>query len=374
MKTAYFDCFDGISGDMTLGALIDAGADEAALRAELAKLGLDFELVIGRSTRRGISGVSVEVRHHEHEHRHLPDIERIIGGSALSEGVKARALLIFRRLAEAEGRVHGVPAEHVHFHEVGAVDAIVDIVGVCICLELLGVERIASSPLPLGSGFVECAHGTIPIPAPATVELLSGVPVYAGGEGETVTPTGAAIIRCAEDFEMPQMTLSGVGYGAGARSLLRVMLGESKSLPEAVRVSMVETNIDDMNPELYPSVFEALFSAGALDVYATPISMKKGRPAVLLSAVCPPERADEVARTVLAQTSSFGVRVSAAERLCLPRERRIVTTSYGDVRVKIGPGKAAPEYEDCRAAAETHGVPVRLVYEEAAARAQFLKP
>ena len=382
MKTAYFDCFAGISGDMTLGALLDAGADETLFRQELGKLqGIEFDLRISKVIKNGIQAIDVDVITGEsHHHRRLKDVTEIINSSALSDTVKSRAVDIFRRLAEAEGHVHGTSSEEVHFHEVGAIDAIVDIVGACIGIELLGIEQIIASPLPMGHGFVKAAHGLIPLPAPATVELLKGVPVYSADiEGELVTPTGAAIVRTlATSFgDMPSMSVSSIGYGAGKTKFpfpnaLRIMIGESASgsnLPSH-KVSIVETNIDDMNPEFFDSVFERLFKAGALDVYLTPIQMKKNRPATLLSAICPTEKVDEVASIVLAETSSFGVRISHAERRCLDRKWETVSTEFGDIRIKIGlmngkPLTASPEYDDCKKAADTHGIPVRKVYEAA---------
>ncbi len=387
MRIAYFDCFAGISGDMTLGALLDAGVDEQAFRNEIAKLGdLGFELKVSKAAKRGIQATEVDVAIEEsHHHRKLNDIRRIIEASDLSETVKSRAIDVFIRLAEAEGKVHGHSPEEVHFHEVGAVDAIVDIVGACIGIDMLGVDRVYSSALPMGRGFVEAAHGRIPLPAPATVEILKGVPVYPSGtEGETVTPTGAAIIRTfADEFgEMPTMRVQSIGYGAGKResdmpNVLRVFIGEAEEadLP-AHQVSIVETNIDDMNPEFFELAMERLFTAGALDVYLTPIFMKKGRPATLLSAMCPIERTDEIARVVLRETTSFGVRISRATRRCLERRWATVSTRYGDIRIKVGAGPdgtetASPEYEDCRKAAEAHGAPVRTVYNEALARYQM---
>ena len=385
MKIAYFDCFAGVSGDMTLGALLDLGADETRFREELAKLPeIEFDLDIRKESRKGIQATDVHVLiNEEHHHRHIKDIERIIRGSKLSDATQKRALDVFQRLAEAEGKVHGTSPEEVHFHEVGAVDAIVDIVGSSILIELLGIEKIIASPLPMGHGFVEAAHGRIPLPAPATVEILKGIPVYdAKVEGELVTPTGAAILRALADSfgDMPAMTVSAVGYGAGKTefpfpNLLRVMIGEASGTSDqpAVKISLVETNIDDMNPEFYDTVFEKLFKAGALDVYLTPIQMKKNRPATLLSVVCAVDKTDDIARTILTETTSFGVRISTAERRCLDRKWETVSTNYGDIRIKVGslpdgPVTASPEYEDCRKAAEAHNVPVRSVYEEAVAK------
>jgi uncharacterized protein (TIGR00299 family) protein len=381
MKVAFFDCFAGISGDMTLGAILDAGADETLFRKELSKLGgIEFDLEIKKVVRRGIQATDVQVKiKHEHHHRHLSDITRIIEESALAESVKQKAASIFRALAEAEARVHGTTAESVHFHEVGAVDAIVDIVGACVGLHLLGVERVVVSPLPMGHGWVECQHGRIPLPAPATVEILKGIPVYSANvEGELVTPTGAAIVKTlAHSFgHMPQMRVQNTGYGAGNTefpfpNLLRVFVGETDSSVPFHKVSIVETNIDDMNPEFYNSAMQKLFLAGALDVFTTPICMKKNRPGALLTVICPEEKAGAVSEVVLRETTSFGVRVTSGERRCLDRRWVDAETEFGTVKVKIGSLRGedltiSPEYEDCKKAAEIAGVPVRRVYEEAA--------
>jgi uncharacterized protein (TIGR00299 family) protein len=367
---------------MTLGALLDAGADESRFREELGKLPqIEFELKISRVVKKGISATSVDVLFEEgHHHRRLNDISELIRSSDLSEITKTRAIGIFTNLAIAEGTVHGTSPEEVHFHEVGAVDAIVDIVGAAIGIELLGIEKVIASPLPMGYGFVHAAHGKIPLPAPATVELLKGAPVYSAGiEGETVTPTGASIIKAlASSFgEIPTMITESVGYGAGKSNfdlpnVLRVLVGETSAksvLPPPDRVTIVETNIDDMNPEHYEVVVRKLLTAGALDVYMTPIYMKKGRPATLLSVICANDRTDDIAGIVLSETTSFGVRITTAERRCLNRRWETISTRFGDIRVKIGsvgdqPVKATPEYEDCRCAAETHAVPIREVYEE----------
>ena len=386
MRIAYFDCFAGISGDMTLGALLDAGVDEAQFRRELGKIeGIEFDLRVSKVLKKCIQATNVQVlTRNERGHRKLKDVSDIINSSELSETVKARAVDAFRRLAEAEAAVHGSTPEEVMFHEVGAVDAIVDIAGTAVGTELLGIERIVCSPLPMGRGFVETAHGKIPLPAPATVELLKGVPVYSAGiEGELVTPTGAALVRTlASDFgEMPAMTVQAIGCGAGKAefpfpNVLRILVGEASAemaLPRTDRVSVVETNIDDMNPEFYDLIFDRLFKAGALDVYLTPVYMKKSRPATLLSAVCPIDRTEDIIHVMLAETTTFGVRISSAYRRCLERKWETVTTRFGEVRMKVGimggaQITASPEYEDCRKAAEVHGVPVRLVYDEAVAR------
>jgi uncharacterized protein (TIGR00299 family) protein len=388
MKIIYFDCFMGISGDMTLGALLDVGADQALFRERLSTLGLDgYRLEIGKKITGGIEATDVNVileehghTQHRHAHRHLPDILNIIANSGLSPRVRETSARIFKRLAEAEARVHGSKPEDVHFHEVGAVDAIVDIVGSTILLELSGWPKVVSSPMPTFHGYTKAAHGVIPLPAPATLEILRGVPWRKRDiEGELVTPTGAAFItEIAHEFSnLPGMTIEKIGYGAGksdfgTANALRVMLGESseeKSAPPSF-VSVVETNIDDMNPEFYASVMEKLFTAGALDVFMTPIMMKKSRPGTLLAALCAPEDARKMADILLAETSSFGVRISESERVCLERRRKEVDTEFGKIGIKIGEKSgmtitASPEYEDCRRAAAEHGVPVKLVYETA---------
>ena len=386
MKIAYFDCFAGISGDMTLGALIGAGADAEGLRKGLANLGVaGFALEVGRRMRGPIEATDVRVcldDHHHPHHRRLGDILAIIGDAELSPRVKETAGGIFRRLAAAEGKVHGHSPEEVHFHEVGAVDAIVDIVGTALCLEMLGWPQIVASPLPTFHGYARGAHGTFPLPAPATAELLIGVPWRdLDIEGELVTPTGAAIIReIASGFgPLPAMRIERIGYGAGKSDFgipnaLRVLIGEQiAAQAQAESVAVLETNIDDLNPQFYETALERLFAAGALDVFLTPIQMKKNRPGTLLSVLCAPDRVQELARIVLAETSTFGVRTSHWERICLERRWEEVMTEFGTIRIKIGQmdGRAltaSPEYEDCKKAAAGHGVPVRQVYEAAAAR------
>lgn len=383
MKIAYFDCFAGISGDMTLGALIGAGADPARLREGLAGLGIGgYRIEIGSSIKGPIEATDVHVVIDEsplHHHRRLKVIREMIRGANLSDRVKQTAEQIFTRLAEAEGRVHGRAPEEVHFHEVGAVDAIVDIVGAAICLETLGWPKIIASPMPTFHGYAKGSHGTFPLPAPATAEILRGVPWrQLGIEGELVTPTGAAIIaEIASGFgEMPAMTVERIGYGAGKRdfgipNVLRVMVGEeSAPLPALQNVTVIETNIDDLNPQFYETAMERLFAAGALDVFMTPIQMKKNRPATLLSVICEPALAEPLAAVLLAETSTLGVRMSRWERVCLDRRWQEVVTEFGTIRIKIGERDgntvtASPEYEDCRRAATEHGVAVRQVYENA---------
>lgn len=382
-RIAYFDCFAGISGDMTLGALIGAGADPKDLIEALASLGVPgYRIEVGRRMAGPIAAtaVSVHLDHHSHHHRRLGDITALIEAAALPERVKRTAVGVFGRLAEAEASVHGSSPEEVHFHEVGALDAIVDIVGAAIGLELLGWPRVVASPLPTFQGWAKGSHGTFPLPAPATAELLKGVPWRPLGiEGELVTPTGAAILtEIATAFgPLPAMTVERIGYGAGTGDFgipnaLRVMIGrevEPGPAP-AEAVAVIETNIDDMNPQFYQAVQERLFAAGALDVFLTPIQMKKNRPGTLLSVIGAPEGAEALAAIVIEETPTFGVRISRWERRCLARRWEEVATPYGPVRIKIGerqgqPVTAAPEYEDCRKAAGEQGVPVRRVYEAA---------
>ncbi|HOM70740.1 MAG TPA: nickel pincer cofactor biosynthesis protein LarC [Armatimonadota bacterium] len=385
MKIAYFDCFAGISGDMTLGALIDAGADVEKLQDALSGLHLHGYKIEVKSVEKShimATDVNVEVDdHHHHHHRGLTHIREIIQQSGLSGWVKDTAIRIFTRLAEAEAKVHGSTPDEVHFHEVGAVDAIVDIVGTAICLELLDRPKVVASPLPTFHGFATGAHGTFPLPAPATVELLQGVPLRRFDvEGELVTPTGAAIITTiASEFgSMPSMSINKVGHGSGKKerefpNLLRVILGEGVGdYPSSGRIVVIETNIDDFNPQFYDSVMERLFSAGALDVYLSPIQMKKNRPGTLLSVLCPFDKAHEFSEIVLKETSTLGVRITEWDRICLDRRWQEVETDYGRIRIKIGElgGKiinASPEYEDCKKAADAHNVPVKLVYDAAVA-------
>ena len=374
MRTAYFDCFSGVSGDMALGALIDAGLDFPAWKAELAKLGVTGYAVTKKSVRDGAlkgTSVTVDVRD-DQPGRGYSDIKRLIADSELSSTVREKATKVFRRLAEAESRAHGVPVAKVHFHEVGAVDSIVDIVGTCLALKMLGVEKVVSSALNLGSGAVHFSHGTYPVPAPATAELIKGFPVYASDSGfEMTTPTGAALLTTlASSFgPMPQMTVGAIGHGfgkkkgAGRVNALRVFIGDTPAVGEEDEAVVIETNIDDMDPRLYEPVMERLFGAGALDVWLTPIIMKKSRPAVKLSVLCEAGVVDGISMIILKETTTFGVRVSNVRRQKLAREFREVKTPYGSARVKLGlfEGniiKAVPEYEDAKALADKAGKPV----------------
>lgn len=406
MKTLYFDAFAGASGDMTLGALVAAGVDERQLIERLRALdasgAANWQLRFERVNRSGISATRAIVETgHEHRHRHLKDILKIIGESQLSDGVKERAASIFTRLAEAEARVHNEPIERIHFHEVGALDAIVDVVGACIGFELLGIKRFAASALHTGSGMVEMAHGRFPVPPPAVTELLRGVPVYSSDiEGELLTPTGAAIISTVCDGAygaMPLMKITSVGYGAGEReyrkfpNVLRLIVGEtmdSASQPNGGAVNpfagehepltMLETNIDDASGQLIGYVMERAFACGALDCYFTSVQMKKNRPGVLISILCRNEEAEALRQMLFTETTTLGVRSYEVGRYALDREFVKVETEFGAIDVKVarlhenGSGevlKSMPEYEQCNEAATRAGVPLKEV--EAAARKAF---
>lgn len=380
MNVLYYDCFSGISGDMHLGALLDLGVDAGKLTTELAKLGLDgYELRIGRASRQSIVGTRVEVlteTHRHHPHRGLVEIEALIGNSSLGEAVKARAIAVFRRLGEAEARIHGVPIEQIHFHEVGAVDAIVDIVGGAIALESLGIGRILCSPVELGGGTAQCEHGLLPVPAPATLELLKGVPVKLGGVPfEATTPTGAALLATFVDefVACPAFCIDRIGYGVGQRdsrlpNVLRVCLGEqAEETSGREELAVLECNIDDMNPEFFDLALDRLFEAGALDVWLAPVLMKKSRPGTLLSVLCLPTRAAALTGVLLSETTTLGVRQQAVTRSALARQTVPVTTRYGEVTVKTAflkgqPVRSKPEYEDCRRLACQHGVPIHNIY------------
>lgn len=387
MKLAYFDCFSGISGDMTLGALVDAGASLEALRAELGKLPVAGWQMVAERVKKGAIAATflrVEVTGGQHHHRHLGDILKIVEQAPLAPRVRERAAAIFRRLGDAEARIHGVPVEKVHFHEVGAVDAIVDIVGACVGLELLGVAEVYGSPVNVGGGTVGTAHGTLPVPAPASVELLRGAPTYSSGiEKELTTPTGAAILSTLARGigAQPPMRVAAVGYGAGTWDLpgranvLRVMIGEAAAAGAADEtLTMLETNLDDITPELIGWVTERALAAGALDAFTTPAQMKKNRPGVLLSVLCAAEAADRLAELLFRETTTLGIRSYTVRRRALERAQEKVETPWGAVAVKVArlDGEvlnAAPEYEDCARVARERGVPLKQVL--AAAQAAF---
>ncbi len=456
MKTVYFDCFAGISGDMMVGALIDLGVDPAGLERELRRLPVEgYRLEVRKVNKLGIQATKFQVilgdesgehpadaeflevalpgeaagqetshHHHHHEHDHpgathdhphrsLADILDIFDRSSLSPGVRETARKIFTRLGEAEAAVHGTSLAEVHFHEVGGVDAIVDIAGAAIGLELLGVEQVFASALHLGSGFVKCAHGLYPVPAPATANLLAGVPAYTSStRGELVTPTGAAIITSlARQFgPLPAMIVDRVGYGAGTRdrefpNVVRAYLGQvapdeaASDVGRAVRTpfpeqhqapagpagyhegeaTVIEATIDDMNPQMFEYLLERLLEAGALDVAMVPVQLKKSRPGTMLHVLAPPASVDELLTIIFSESTTIGARTYPVTKRMLQRESQTVETRFGPVRVKIARlgsriTNIAPEYEDCRALARRHGVPVKEIYRLARSSADLLNP
>ena len=382
MRTLYFDCFAGASGDMILGAAVAAGVDANALREQLSLLNIEgFSLDFETVDKSGLSATFARVHTvHEHKHRHLSDIEKIISNSQLAHRVKQRAIAVFTRLAEAEAHVHNEPIERVHFHEVGALDAIVDVVGAAICFELLNVERFVCSPLHVGSGTVDMSHGRFPVPPPAVAELLKGVPYYSTDiKGELVTPTGAAIITtvCSEYGPMPLMKAEQTGYGAGAReyekfpNALRMIVGETATTrnPEE-QLLMIETNIDDASPQIIGHVMDRAFALGARDCYFTPVQMKKNRPGVLLSVLCDRDLKETVMEMLFDETTTLGVRSYEVARRALERRMVTVQTAYGPIDVKVGNlnGRvvnAMPEFEQCREAASRAGVALKEVEDAA---------
>ena len=421
-RVLYIDCFSGISGDMALGALLDLGAPLGGVLEELAGLGLaGFSIRAPRAMVSGIDGIRAHVdiegtyepfhegtvvapgapltidlsrplvagrsprvasiAVHDHEHRPFSEIKRLLVSSQLKPRVKSRALAIFTRLAIAEAAVHGTTPDEVAFHEVGSLDAIVDVVGVCAAMELLDIDDVQCAPLPMARGWVDCAHGRMPLPAPAVAELIAGVPVVPDSrKGEWVTPTGAAIATALTSRygDIPPMTPIAVGYGLGRRdggqipNALRLILGEAKAATTQPPVSVIETNIDDMSPQLIARTMEALLEVGALDAWTTPIHMKKGRSAVKVSALAPPHLKEAVIKTLLNESSSIGVRTFEADRVCLSRRFVSVETSGGPVRLKISGADekwptVTPEYDDCLAAARASGTPVRIIQTEAIA-------
>ena len=382
MRIAYLDAFSGISGDMTVGALLDAGAPAGPLLAALDALPTGARYEIEKTARRGIaaSKFRVHLDPAPAKHRHLHHILDMIGAAPLTARAKQNASNVFQRLGEAEAAVHGVEIRKVHFHEVGAADSIADIVGTCVALDLLDIEELHVSPVNVGSGTVETEHGTLPVPAPATARLLEGKPIYARGpELELTTPTGAALAAtlAASFGPLPPMRIASIGHGAGDRdfkqhaNVLRVLIGERTAAAEAAVVSVIEANIDDSSPQVLGYALEKLMDAGALDASLSPLQMKKNRPGSLLRVIARPEDQERLAQIVFAETSTLGLRIHAAERRV--EERRMVTveTPYGPVRGKLsGQGSFAPEYEDCREIAGRTGTPLPRVL--AAATAAFL--
>jgi pyridinium-3,5-bisthiocarboxylic acid mononucleotide nickel chelatase len=397
MKLAYFDCFSGISGDMTLGALVDAGCAVEHLREELRGLQVPgWELTAEKVWKNGMAATYVRVKTEDQsKHRSLGAILEILGKSQLAVEVRDQASAIFQKLGEAEARVHDVPLEKIHFHEVGAVDAIVDTVGACIGFHALGIEKFACSPLNVGGGTAKMAHGILPVPAPATANLLRGKPTYSNGvQKELVTPTGAAIVTtlCDTFGPQPAMSVSAIGYGAGTADLegqpnvLRIMVGEEvgagkgeekgahPGLPVPLgageEIDIIEANLDDMNPQIYGYFLEKALAAGALDVYTTPVQMKKNRPGTLLTVLCKPRDTNSLMSLIFAETTTFGARTYRAQRRVLPREWVNVGTEFGEVRIKVSRvgGRilhVAPEFEDCRKLAVEKNVPLQRVIAEA---------
>ncbi len=407
MKVLVYDCFSGISGDMNLGAMVSLGVDPEYLIKELEKLNLpeQYKIRISNEKRRGIEGTRVDIilenqknnnkdhnenqhvlsyeksgkqdcpHHHEQYARNLEEILGIIRHSRLDDKVKIRSIRMFTSLAEAEAQVHGVDVSHVHFHEVGGTDSILDIVGAAICLEYLNVDKIMASRVELGGGFVRCLHGIIPVPAPAVLELLKGVPVSTGKvQHETTTPTGAVILATNVDeyTDNYSLRIQKTGYGVGKRDLdipnvLRVLLGTLS--PTTTQEYIIETNIDDMNPEWFEYIEESLFKSGAKDVFKTPIIMKKGRPAIILSVLVSSQNVEKIQNIIFKETSAIGFRKYPVEKVMLPREIRTISTKYGQIKVKYSflagnEYKVKPEYEDCKRIAREKNVPLQEIYKE----------
>ena len=382
MKILYFDCFSGVSGNMILGAMVDAGIDIKALKKELKKLDLhSYSLKVSKVKRKGIKGTKVDVivdkKKHLH-HTHYKDIKRLIERSKLPEKIKEDSLSIFKNIAEAEAKIHRTSVDNVHFHEVGAVDSIVDVVGASICISLLNSDITLSSPINTGKGMVKTEHGLLPVPAPATTEMLKGFPSYSSDiEFELATPTGVGIITAMAKASntIPVMKTNVIGYGAGSKdfsdspNLLRIMIGEGYSPSEQDSITVIESNIDDMNPQFYDHIMNRIFDAGALDVFLTPIIMKKNRPAVKITLLSDNDNVNKLADILLKETTSFGLRMYKTERIKLEKEIKTVKTEYGSTKVKIGKknGKIiniAPEYEDCKRIANERGISIREVYEK----------
>ena len=418
MRIAYLDCFAGISGDMFLGALLDAGVAPSVLHDAVASLNLGASLKIEKVDRSGISSIKVfvldethaeaeahgsqaedraqgggythehdhtQAKKHEHHHhgRHLSSIRKIIGSSSLTDDVKQTAIHAFELLGASEARIHNVDIEKIHFHEVGAIDAIVDIVVASAGIHSLAIDRWFCSPLNVGGGMVDCAHGRFPVPAPATADLLRGLPTYsADPQMELVTPTGAALVRALNPSfgTQPPMRIQKIGYGAGTRdpkgfpNVLRLSVGESEtaSKPGTDTVTVLETALDDLNPQITAHVAEQALQQGALDVMLTPVLMKKGRPGTLFTVLCDPDKAPALESFILRETSTLGIRIRQEQRSCLTRSHQSVETPFGAIRIKTGSLaeeelNATPEFEDCRAAAAAHNVPVKQVVQSAIA-------
>jgi hypothetical protein len=380
---AYFDCFSGAAGDMIVGALLDAGVSIEDLRGDLAALKIGgYSVQAAKIRKQGFAATKFDVQvdpSADKPHRHLKHVRAIFEASGLPDDVRSSAMRIFERLAAAEARAHGSTVEAVHFHEVGALDALVDVAGAVLGLQRLGIERIICSPIPTGSGTIVCAHGTMPVPAPGTAELLRGVPLASCDEpGELTTPTGAAILTTLTERygPLPDMTISAIGYGAGTRegktrpNLLRVIIGDASPAEESDEIVVLQANLDDVSPQAIAFAQERLLAAGALDVYCQPIYMKKMRPAQVLTVLCEPAKVRELEDVIFAETTTFGIRRHTAQRAKLSWEHETVTTRYGQIRVKVGrrAGQvvtATPEFDDCRAAALAHGTALRKIVQAA---------
>jgi hypothetical protein len=380
MKIISYDCFSGISGDMNLGAMIDLGVDSNFLVNELNKLNVKgWELIVEKDQRHGIAGTKVTVRQtsHEHAHRHLSDIERIIDDSSLDDRIKVLSKKIFMKIAVAEAKVHGISIDRVHFHEVGAIDSIVDVIGAAICFNTLGVDGVHVSAIELGGGFVNCDHGKLPVPAPATAEIIKGMPVKQGGVGfEATTPTGAAILAALGTDFTPGLPIKieKTGYGVGQKdnhdvpNLLRVFLGETADATARGHEALhLECNIDDMNPEFFDYIAEKLFKAGASDVFLYNIMMKKGRPGIVLNVICETGTAEVVKEIIFRESTSLGIRTFAFRKDTLVRKLEEIDTQYGKINIKRSFFKekevsVKPEYEDCRRIATEKGIPLKEVY------------
>ena len=384
-RSIYFDCFSGISGDMILGSFIDLGINLNEIKKQLTTLNIKGYTISSRKVKRnGFVGTKVNINlkklnHKEPIVRSFNDIKIIIEKSDLPKIVKSNSIEIFRRIGKVEAKVHGTTIQKIHFHEVGAIDSIIDIVGGALGMYLLDVDEISSSPINTGEGTVKCQHGRLPVPAPATMELLKGLPCFSNGiKNELTTPTGAAFIaHFSKKFgSFPNMRIINSGYGAGSidikgiPNLLRVIVGETKNTSQSRYMRMIETNIDDMNPEFYDYVSDRLFKAGATDVFFSPVHMKKNRPGVLLSIIVSDKYFDSMVSIMLEETSTFGLRYYDIDRIILAREQKTIKTSFGKVRVKIGKRNRStltisPEYDDCKKIALKNEIPVKIVYEEA---------
>ncbi|MEK7846103.1 MAG: nickel pincer cofactor biosynthesis protein LarC [Nitrospinota bacterium] len=391
MRIAYFDCFSGISGDMVLGAMLDAGVDIESVKRELMKLNLDgYEIRVSKVDRNGLAGTKVDVVVDKEKHIHSAnygDIKKIIEKSGLSERIKNDSIRIFKRIAEAEAKIHNTPIDNIHFHEVGAVDSIIDVVGAAVCIDLLAIDEIISSPVNTGSGTVKTEHGLLPVPAPAAAEMLRGFPFYSSDiKFELATPTGVGIITTmAKEFNlMPLMKTTAIGYGAGSSNflnlpnILRIVIGETYNPLERDSVIVIESNIDDMNPQFYDHIIDRLFEGGALDVFLTPVIMKKSRSAVKITILSLNDKLSRLIDILFKETTSFGLRTYSAERIKLEREIKIIETGYGNVKVKLGMREGevvaiAPEYEDCKRIAIESGESIKEVYEKIKSAAEKLK-